>query len=920
MHPYAKRRPALAAALALLTALTATPSAARAEGRRETREAKDDKGSKESKDSKDGKESRKGSGKSRDSRKGDSGKGDGGKSDGGKESTGKESGDGDERSAGKKRKGKAAPRYRMDFDKAELSDVLKYVAEWTGRNFILPENVKGKISITGPTEVTAEEAYDAFIAALESNNLTTTPTGKFLKVVPKKDSIRTPIDEYLGRDGPIHLNERMVTRLIRIKHAELDPIKGVVSQFITKEGEVLAHPPDFLFVSDDAQNIPRIEKIVGLLDKPGTQDEVNVIPVSYASAQEMANILTQVFTAPAGGGTRKSTAPAPGKDAPAAAPAPTAAPTGTSDSRDSGSVTKILHDERTNKLIVIAGARTFARVQEMVRLLDVPTDSSQVHVYYLENADAEELATTLGSLASGSTSTKKKGSTPTPAAGAPTPPPPAGAAGAASAALFSGEVKVTAEKSTNALLIIASPADYRNMVRVIQQLDIRRRQVFIEAVIMEVKLNGENKLGVDLHSGYAFTDVQLPGTDKGIAPLVVGSEVSTPGASLSLAGLASMSGFLAGLQGPPIKVDGLNLSLPSFGVVVNALQKNSDVNVISTPHVLTSDNEDAEISVGSSVPFQTAVAGNVGGLGSLAGLAGAGATGLAGTTGQNTAGLLGGLGGLGLGGFGFGGIVPIQRQPVELRLKIKPQINESDMVKLQIDEQVEEISSIDPQRGPTTAKRSVKTTVVARDQTTVVIGGLIQERMTRGETKVPVLGSLPLVGALFRNTSQIRERTNLLLFLTPYIIRDQSDFRRIFERKMKERQEFVARFFGATEQYAATIDYSRKQGPLAHLRASVRAELSKAENGGEGAGGERIIRPSDTRGTEKPAGEPTAPVRRTSSTASAAAPVGAVPAAETAPTSTSDAAETPGRPLGEGDSAPAAEPVQPAEPAAGSEE
>ena len=314
-----------------------------------------------------------------------------------------------------------------------------------------------------------------------------------------------------------------------------------------------------------------------------------------------------------------------------------------------------------------------------------------------------------------------------------------------------------------------------------------------------------------------------------------------------------MSGFLAGIQGPPIKVDGLNLTLPSFGVVLNALQKNSDVNVISTPHIMTSDNEDAEISVGSSVPFQTAVSGGLGSLGSLAGLGGL-TSGLTGTNSASSAGLLGGLGGLGLGGFGLGGVVPIQRQPVELRLKIKPQVNESDFVKLEIDEQVEEISSIDPQRGPTTAKRTVKTTVVAKDQSTVVIGGLIQERTTRGETKVPVLGSIPLLGALFRNTSQIRERTNLLLFLTPYIIRDQADFRRIFERKMKERQEFVARFFGATDQYAVTIDYDRKRGPLSLLRNSVRDEFQKAENGGAGAPNEIVVTPEGqkTKESEKP--------------------------------------------------------------------
>jgi len=185
---------------------------------------------------------------------------------------------------------------------------------------------------------------------------------------------------------------------------------------------------------------------------------------------------------------------------------------------------------------------------------------------------------------------------------------------------------------------------------------------------------------------------------------------------------------------------------------------------------------------------------------------------------------------------------PIQRQNVELRLKIKPQINESDYVRLEVDEQTEEIASVDKQLGPTTSKRSAKTTVVAKDQETVVLGGLIQERTIRDVKKVPLLGSLPVVGWLFRNESTKKTKTNLLLFLTPYIIRDQSDYRRIFERKMAERAEFVKRFYGEETGYQTVIDYDRKLGPLSRMRRGVRDELNKIENGGPGAPDERVIR------------------------------------------------------------------------------
>jgi len=736
-------------------------------------------------------------------------------------------------------------RFHLDFDKADILAVITAISTWTNKNFILPENVRGKITIIGPQDVTADEAYAAFLAALETNNLTVTPTGRFLKIVPKKDSIRTSIPTFLEPGvGAVPIDERMVTKLFRLKYSDADPIRNVLQQFITREGEIVPFPPDVLIVSDDALNILRIDKLLAQLDQPGSSDEINVLQITHGSAQEISQVLTQIFQPQQAGapGQRKQIAATLPKEARQLAAGAPGQPGQAAAETDSGSasVSKIIPDERTNKLIIIASGKAFQRIKELVAKLDLPTDSSQVHVYYLENANAEDLASTLSALASGSSSGSRPRGRVGGAPGAPPPPQPAGA-GAQTAALFSGEVKVTAEKSTNSLLIIASPNDYRNMVKVIQRLDIRRRQVFIEAVIMEVKLNGDDRMSIDLHSGYGWKDVQVGASDKGVVPLIVGSEVSGAAASLNIAGLAQLNGFLAGVQGPPVSISGLGISLPSFGVILNALQKNSNVDVISTPHILTSANEEAEIAVGSNVPFQAAFSPGAGLGGLLGGL------GTTGTT-SNPASALGGLGGFGLGSL----FAPIQRQPVELRLKIKPQINESDYIRMDVDVQNEEIASVDRQLGPTTAKRSVKTSIVARDQTTVVIGGLIQTRTTRAETRVPVLGSLPVIGALFRSSDTLKERTNLLLFLTPYVIRDQSDFRRIFERKMKERQEFVARFFGTDEQYAAHVDFAHKHGPLALLIGEMKKEANKAENGGPGGPDEKVVTPP---GAVPPSGE-----------------------------------------------------------------
>ena len=402
-------------------------------------------------------------------------------------------------------------------------------------------------------------------------------------------------------------------------------------------------------------------------------------------------------------------------------------------------------------------------------------------------------------------------------------------------------MKITADKTTNSLVIIASASDYRNLTKVIEKLDVPRREVLVEAVIMEVSLQDQLKIGVSAHAGTVINDVTFRNA-SGPAPLVFGSELGGLNSLAGVAGLASpsLSGFLAGLQGPPITVPGLGLTIPSFALVLNALQTSSDVNVISTPHVTMVDNSEGEIVVGQNVPFQAAYAPNLGGLGLGT------TTGTTPTTGTAAGAVAGSA--IGIGGLGSL-YAPIQRQNVELRLRIKPQISASDTVRLEVDEQTEEIASTDPVLGPTTSKRSAKTTVVVKDQETVVLGGLIQERTVKGVSKVPFLGSLPILGWLFRSEDTTRTKTNLLLFLTPYIIRDQSDYRRIFERKLSERAEFLKRFYGQDAGYQKQVDYERKAGMLSRLRKGVQTEMSRFEQGGPGAPDERMISP---RGGEAP--------------------------------------------------------------------
>ena len=737
-------------------------------------------------------------------------------------------------------------RYGIYFDKVDIEKLVQTVSDATCRTFILPENVRGKISIIGPengrVEVDADQFYAAFLAALDANGLSVYQHGGFLKIVDKRAAKQNPIPTLIDGDAPYTTNEQMITKLFRIKNVEVEPLRGVLQQLVSKDGDTIPYPPDIIIVNDVGSNVHRLERLIDQLDSRAASDEVRIIQVQYATAQDVAGTVQKLFEQK--GGARPGSRPgAPSMVPPPGGPVGEGIPMNNTGAEpgSGGPVTfsQIIPDERTNKLIVVASPAAFERIQSMVRELDIPTAGTErINVYPLENANAEEIASTLQTLSQGSAS-RPRTPTPQPPPGVPRP-----GGGTSSAELFAGEVKISADKGTNSLVIIASQSDYRSLTRVIRELDKPRRQVFVEAVIMEVNLDRNNQFGLNLHSGYSLS------TPLGEGAGIVGTKYTSSGAppSFSLVNLANFGGFLAGLQGPVIpELKNLGIDIPAFGVVLHALQQSSDVNVLSTPHILTSDNEEAEITVGQNVPFQAGFTPSSLGTGLGTGTAGGGVN-------PSLLGALGGLGSL---------YAPINRQNVELKLSIKPQINESDYIRLTIAEQTEEIASTDPVLGPTTAKRSAKTTVVAKDQETVVIGGIMQERTLESVSKVPILGDVPLLGHLFRETNRRKTKTNLLLFLTPYIIREQSDFRRIFERKMKERQQFVEQFYGQVAGYDVPVDFTRKSGPLSRMRQVVHAEESKLENGGPGVQGERVIRPEGSSST-RPASPSTATPRSSS--------------------------------------------------------
>ncbi|MEW5848382.1 MAG: type II secretion system secretin GspD [Myxococcota bacterium] len=722
-------------------------------------------------------------------------------------------------------KRRTAGKALFNFENAQLIDVVKQISKLTGKNFILRENLKGqKLTILCEEPVSSKDAYRAFLVALEINNLAVVQAGKFLKIEERKNSIKQPIPTYFQNDAELPGDEQMVTYIHQLKYVEIDQAQKLVDSMLNKAvGDLQVYQPNLLIMSDSAVNISRIRKLLEKIDVAGYQTRIHILDIKYAPASDIANKLTALFDPNKTAQKKAPVRPAPGAGATpaAAAPAPAGGKEGAPETvgesgLDDYFITKIIADERTNKLIIVGTEDSFNRVKALVELLDVPegpSNAPQVHVHPLENADSEKLTQALQNLAQAGKKPADKGKK----------------GAATDASMFEGEIKISADPATNSLIIIASQRDYQSLAKVVRRLDVRRPQVFVEAVIMEVTLDRVTDLGLDWFTAYQAPVPGL-GTGTGIIANPGGQSRLTSGlraATVDPTGLSSFLGFLA-FRGPgvPVRVGNQTVDLPSFGAVLNALEQDGNVDVLSTPHILTTDNVKAEILVGQTVPFASGFTSNLGG-GAIS---------------------------------SFVPIVSVQRQDVALKFVITPHVNTSNFVRLELDQEVSDLGAtveVSPgQKQPTTTKRTAKTTVVVKDEQTVIIGGLISDKRTHSESKIPVLGDVPWLGFLFRTPHTELRKTNLMIILTPHIIRSDEDFRRIYERKLQERQEFVEAFYGVNAPYLGPVDFERKVGAYGSLHTRIRDEMMKVENGGPGLPGESVITPeSATISTSKPSDE-----------------------------------------------------------------
>jgi general secretion pathway protein D len=680
-----------------------------------------------------------------------------------------------------------SPRTRVTFnlEDAELPDLVRLISNMTGRRFILPAKLRSiKATVFAPTKVTVAEAYQAFLSVLETNGFTVVPAGQYLKIVETAQIEKQPITMF-GDESAVPSTDRYVTRIQHLENVSAEDVSNLLIRFVSRTGNITSYgPSNMLIMTDTGAQVRRMLRLIAAVDVPRSGTQTWIEPVHYANASDLAARLLEIFAVDTAAGTGAAAARAarkPGTDVSAFVGEVVTEPT----------IRNIIADERTNSLIIIATERAYLHILEMIRQLDVQLEGEgRIHVHYVQHGAATDIASALTALVGASRQPQ------TAAARIPQAARPAAAAAPAVGSLFEGSILVTAYEPSNALVITASLHDFTALKRVIERLDAPRKQVFIEAVVMELGIERTSELGFAFHGGAG----NFP-TDGSLSLFGFNAPSSIDITQNNLTGLA------LGVRGPTIENSQqlVGFSVPGFGVVVTALANSGDADVLSTPHIIAIDNTEAEISVGENIPLQTngVAPGTFAGAGSLGNLA------LAAQGGED----LGSLAGL------AGGLGSVARQDVGTTIRVTPHINENNEVRLEIEEEISEQGATSGTLGVVSInKRTARTEIMVRDQQTIVIGGLMRDAVQNSEDKVPVLGDIPILGALFRKTNKSKRKTNLLLILTPYIIRDPGDLREIFERKMQERQQMIDRYFVFGEdKFEPHIDYSRTRGLVSEI-------------------------------------------------------------------------------------------------------
>ena len=621
--------------------------------------------------------------------------------------------------------------HTLNLKDADIQVLIATVSEITGKNFIIGPNVQGKVTVVSATPMKPDEIYDTFLSVLRVNGYAAIPAGNMIKIVPEATAQQ---DGSAGLDGSgrSHVSDELVTQIVPVKHVSASELVPILRPLMPQGAQLIAHPgSNSLVISDRAGNVQRLVSIIGRIDTV-SDNSVEMIPLQHANAAELARTLTQLAD-------NKN-----GAELPADAP-------------------KVFADERTNSILLSGGKSGRLRMRALITHLDTPiATGGDTNVVYLHYAAAKDLVPILRGVAATLT-----GEAP-PAGHAQ-----AGAENAAGAAGGSTIATIQAHEDNNALIITAPPAVFRSLQDVIRRLDVRRAQVLIEAVIAEVSEETANELGVQWQMPLGDNNHIIGGTN-----FSSGNSSAAGNNILSAAvnPLGVGNGFNLGYINGTVTIG--NTKIFQLGALVTALRSNGKNDILSTPTVMTLDNQQAVIKVGQEVPFLT---------GSYQTTASTTVT-VGGSNGTTT---------------GVGNpFQTIQRKDVGLTLTVTPHINEGDSVKLEIHQEVSSLAP--PVSGASdlvTNKREVQTTVLIQDGSVFVIGGLISDNVKDNNQQVPGLGSIPLFGNLFRYRSNDHQKQNLMVFLHPRILRDAAseasvssekyNFIRTEQIQMRENNEII---------------------------------------------------------------------------------------------------------------------------------
>jgi general secretion pathway protein D len=597
----------------------------------------------------------------------------------------------------------------LNFVNADIQEVIRAISQISKKNFLVDPRVKGTINIVSATPVSPALGYDILLSALRLQGYAAVESGGVTKIIPEADA-KLHVDSLAQGRG-----DKLVTKVFVLKYESASQLVNVVRPMIAPNNIVVAYPSsNALVVTDYASSVRRIEKLIESIDQPNA-DAPLLIPVRHASAVDLASIINRLMpeaTAPQAGG-------------------------------DDNQRFVLLADSRTNGLLLRSdNPGRIARVKELVAKLDAAANvPGNIHVVQLKNADASKLAQTLRSVLSGDAS----------ASTAPAAPP--GSAQPVSAAPAGGGM-IQADTSSNTLIVTASEPVYNNIRSVIEKLDVRRPQIFVEALIVEVTADKAAEFGVQWQN--------LSGINKSGSNIIGGTNFGAAGSGNNI--ISASTNIATVGQGLNIGIVSGTTTLPGVGTVLNlsmlarALETDTNANILSAPNLMTLDNEEAKIVVGQNVPFIT----------------GSYQTPTSGTSNNP--------------------FQTIERKDVGLTLKIKPQIMQGGTVKLQVYQEVSSVvTSATTSAGLITNKRSIESNILVDENQIVVLGGLIQDSVNDVQSKTPLLGDIPLLGNLFRYETRQHTKTNLMVFIRPYIMYQADGYRKLtderYDQMDKRRQD-----------------------------------------------------------------------------------------------------------------------------------